>query len=228
MRELCTPLNKFEITAPSYQIFPGVPPLNKQIDLYFDFSSPYSYLAVARIHSLVSSNDIKVQLIPVVLGAIFNRLGWQSSPFLAQPRKLAYMWQDVKRQANKYSIEFQQPTQFPIGSILSARIATAFSDAPWLHLFCLNVFKTYFVFNKDISIQETIQGILVQMGLDPQEILSLASSQETKDRLKQITEQADQLQIFGAPTLIVRDQLFWGDDRLEDAISFCLSAEKAD
>lgn len=66
------------------------------------------------------------------------------------------------------------------------------------------------------------------MDLDPQEILSLASSQETKDRLKQITEQADRLQIFGAPTLIVRDQLFWGDDRLEDAISFCLSAEKAD
>ncbi|MEW6206034.1 MAG: 2-hydroxychromene-2-carboxylate isomerase [Pseudomonadota bacterium] len=207
------------------QLF-GAYPLNKQIDLYFDFSSPYSYLAVARIDKLVAAHGVKVRLVPVVLGAIFNRLGWQSSPFLAQPRKLAYMWQDVKRQANKYALEFEQPTQFPIGSILPARIATAFSDAPWLHAFCVNVFKSYFALNKDISTTDTIERILKQMDLDTQEILPRASSQETKDRLKLITEQADHLQIFGAPTFIVHDQLFWGDDRLEDAIEFCLGGEK--
>lgn len=199
--------------------------MNKQIDLYFDFSSPYSYLAVARIDEVVAAYEIKVRLIPVVLGAIFNRLGWQSSPFLAQPRKLAYMWLDVKRQAKKYSLEFEQPTQFPIGSILPARIATAFSDAPWLHDFCLQVFKAYFARNKDISNPETVEKILKQMDLDPQEILPRASSQETKDRLKLITEQADGLQIFGAPSFIVHDQLFWGDDRREDAIEFCLKGE---
>ena len=207
------------------QLF-GASPLNKQIDLYFDFSSPYSYLAVARIDKMAAAHGIKVRLVPVVLGAIFNRLGWQSSPFLAQPRKLAYMWQDVKRQANKYSLEFEEPTQFPIGSILPARIATAFSDAPWLHDFCLEVFKAYFARNKDISTTDTIERILKQMDLDPQEILPRASSQETKDRLKLITEQADSLQIFGAPTFIVHDQLFWGDDRLEDAIKFCFGGEK--
>lgn len=207
------------------QLF-GAYPLNKQIDLYFDFSSPYSYLAVARIDKMAAAHGIKVRLVPVVLGAIFSRLGWQSSPFLAQPRKLAYMWQDVKRQANKYSLEFEQPTQFPIGSILPARIATAFSDAPWLHDFCLEVFKAYFARNKDISTTDTIERILKQMDLDPQEILPRASSQETKDRLKLITEQADSLQIFGAPTFIVHDQLFWGDDRLEDAIKFCFGGEK--
>jgi 2-hydroxychromene-2-carboxylate isomerase len=206
------------------QLF-GACPLNKQLDLYFDFSSPYSYLAVARVDKLAAAHEIKVQLIPVVLGAIFNRLGWQSSPFLAQPRKLAYMWQDVKRQAKKYSLEFEQPTQFPIGSILPARIATAFSHAPWLHDFCVQVFKAYFARNKDISNPETIEKILKQMDLDPQEILPRASSQETKDQLKLITERADGLQIFGAPSFIVHDQLFWGDDRLEDAIDFCLKGE---
>ncbi len=203
----------------------GACTLNKQIDLYFDFSSPYSYLAVARVDEALAAYDIKVRLIPVVLGAIFNRLGWQSSPFLAQPRKLAYMWQDVKRQAKKYSLEFEQPTQFPIGSILPARIATAFSDAPWIHAFCVNVFKSYFALNKDISSTDTIERILKQMDLDSQEILPRASSQETKDRLKLITEQAEGLQIFGAPSFIVHGQLFWGDDRLEDAIKFCLRGE---
>jgi len=206
------------------QLF-GACPLNKQIDLYFDFSSPYSYLSVARVDELAAAHRIEVRLVPVVLGTIFDRLGWQSSPFLAQPRKLAYMWQDVKRQAKKYSLEFEQPTQFPIGSILPARIATAFSDAPWLHDFCIQVFKSYFARNKDISSSETIATILKKMDLDPQEILPRASSQETKDRLKLITEQADGLQIFGAPSFIVHDQLFWGDDRLEDAIEFCLRGE---
>jgi len=189
------------------QLF-GACPLNKQIDLYFDFSSPYSYLSVARVDELAAAHRIEVRLVPVVLGTIFDRLGWQSSPFLAQPRKLAYMWQDVKRQAKKYSLEFEQPTQFPIGSILPARIATAFSDAPWLHDFCIQVFKSYFARNKDISSSETIATILKKMDLDPQEILPRASSQETKDRLKLITEQADGLQIFGAPSFIVHDQLF--------------------
>ncbi|HEY1057689.1 MAG TPA: 2-hydroxychromene-2-carboxylate isomerase [Limnobacter sp.] len=193
------------------------------IDLYFDFSSPYSYLAVARVHRITKPLNIQVRLLPIALGAIFQKLGWQSSPFLAQPRKLDYMWLDVARQARKHQIEFRQPTQFPVGSIRAARIASAYADAHWHDTFCQRVLQAYFVHNQDIAQPEVISRILQQLNLNPDDIMAHAGSDEAKGLLRERTELADRLQLFGAPSMVVGTELFWGDDRLEDAVACCLS-----
>ncbi|MCQ8896484.1 2-hydroxychromene-2-carboxylate isomerase [Limnobacter humi] len=194
-----------------------------RIDLYFDFSSPYSYLSVARVHRITQPLNITVRLLPIALGAIFQKLGWQSSPFLAQPRKLDYMWTDVARQARKYHLEFRQPTQFPVGSIQAARIANAYADASWHDSFCLQVLRAYFVHNQDIAQPEVISRILRGLDLNPEETMANASAEESKGLLRALTAQADALNVFGAPSLVVGQELFWGDDRLEDAVACCLS-----
>ena len=121
--------------------------VNAHIDVYFDFSSLYSYLSVARVQRITKPLNITVRLMPIALGAIFQKLGWQSSPFLEQPRKLDYMWIDVARQARKHGLEFEKSAQFPIGSIVAARVATAYTGAQWHDAFCLRVLKAYFVDN---------------------------------------------------------------------------------
>jgi 2-hydroxychromene-2-carboxylate isomerase len=197
--------------------------VNSRIHVYFDFSSPYSYLSVARIHRITQPLNIRVQLLPIALGAIFQKLGWQSSPFLEQPRKLDYMWIDVARQARKHGLEFVKPAQFPIGNILAARIATACTDAQWHDAFCLRVLKAYFVDNKDISQPAVVENILRELNLNAEEIIAHSTSESVKGLLRVRTEQADQLGVFGAPTMVVGDAIFWGDDRLEDAVAHCLS-----
>lgn len=197
--------------------------VNAHIDVYFDFSSPYSYLSVARIQRIAKPLNITVRLMPIALGAIFQKLGWQSSPFLEQPRKLDYMWIDVARQARKHGLEFRKPDQFPIGSIVAARVATAHTGAQWHDVFCLHVLKAYFVDNKDISQPAVIEKILRDLNLDAEEIISHSTSESAKGSLRARTEQADRLGVFGAPTMVVGDAIFWGDDRLEDAVAYCLS-----
>lgn len=197
--------------------------VNASIDVYFDFSSPYSYLSVARIQQITKPLNITVRLMPIALGAIFQKLGWQSSPFLEQPRKLDYMWIDVARQARKHGLEFEKPDQFPIGSIVAARVATAYKEAQWHDAFCLRVLKAYFVDNKDISQPAVIEKILRELNLDAEEIITHSTSESVKGLLRVRTEQADQLGVFGAPTMVVGGAIFWGDDRLEDAVAHCLS-----
>lgn len=196
--------------------------MTRHIDFYFDFSSPYSYLSMARAEHLLAGLPIELRLKPIVLGAIFQRLGWESSPFLAQPRKLEYMWLDVARQAERYGIGFHQPGHFPINSLLAARVATFASDQPWLQQFCKAAFEAYLVNGEDISQPDIVAGILNRLGLDSQAVLALAGGADNKARLRQVTEQADALAVFGAPTFVVDGQLFWGDDRFEAALDACV------
>lgn len=196
--------------------------MTRHIDFYFDFSSPYSYLSMARAEQLLAGLPIELRFKPIVLGAIFQRLGWESSPFLAQPRKLEYMWMDVARQAERYGIEFHQPGHFPVNSVLAARVATFASEQPWLQQFCKAAFEAYMINGEDIGQPDIVARILNRLELDSKAILALAAGADNKARLRQVTEQADQLGLFGAPTFVVDGQLFWGDDRFETALDSCI------
>ncbi len=190
------------------------------LQFWFEFASTYSYLTVGRIRKLCESEKIQIDWKPFLLGPIFKEHGMKDSPFNLFPIKGQYMWKDIQRRCLKYGLPFQKPQVFPQSGLKAARIATAFINQPWIHQFILETYKAEFSRGFDISQESVLSSILNSLGQNPKEILLVSESVENKDALRKNTEEAKVLGIFGAPSFIVNGELFWGDDRLEDAIDF--------
>ena len=189
-------------------------------EFWFEFASTYSYLSVCRIEKIAASEDIDVQWKPFLLGPTFNAQGWTTSPFNIYEAKGKYMWRDIERLCEKYNIPFNEPTEFPRNGILAARIALAFESESWVPAFTKKVFNSNFVEDKDISNETLIGSILYSLDLDSQRIIERAKLQENKDRLRAQSSLSVDKGIFGAPTFVIGEEIFWGNDRLEDAVAF--------
>ncbi|PKA16580.1 2-hydroxychromene-2-carboxylate isomerase [Leptospira haakeii] len=190
------------------------------LSFWFEFASTYSYLTTGRIKSLADKEGIQLEWKPFLLGPIFKDQGMSDSPFNLYPTKGKYMWKDLERRTAKYGLPFLKPGIFPQNGLKAARITIANLDKPWIYDFILEVFKVEFSKDQDISDVSVLSMILRSLGQDPENILSYSESEENKKKLRENTEQARSLGIFGAPSFIVNGELFWGDDRLEDAIEF--------
>jgi len=188
------------------------------IDFWFDFGSTYSYPAVMRAGALASHHGIRVNWRPFLLGVIFREQGLSDSPFNVYPPKGRYMWRDLERTCRALGIPFQRPSQFPRNGILAARVACFFAGERWVPDFVRAVFRANFVVDTDISDPVVIDGCIAAVGEDPASILEQAQSPESKAKLREQTDEAMRIGIFGAPTVVVGEELFWGNDRLEDAL----------
>lgn len=188
------------------------------IEYWFDFASPYSYLSTAHIDVLARSRSVRVLWRPLLLGPVFRAAGWQGSPFLQQPAKLAWMWTDLERQCARHALPWRKPSQFPRNSLLPARIALAHSDAPWIARFCVEVFELNFVQDSDIDDPAAMHALLTGLGLQAEAVITRAQSPEVKQALREQTEQGTRRGLFGAPSFFVGDALYWGNDQLEDAL----------
>lgn len=171
-----------------------------------------------RIEELIQNSKIEIVWRPFLLGPIFKEQGWNDSPFNVYPAKGKYMWKDMQRRARKYGADFLIPSVFPRNGLLASRIAIANENQPWISSFIRETFQANFVKDQDISRPEVLIPILKKVGADPDGILKNTSDEEVKILLRKQTERAKQLGIFGAPSFLVGDELFWGDDRLEDAL----------
>lgn len=189
------------------------------IEIWFDFASNYSYLSVSRIGELARSANVEVRWNPFLLGPIFQSFGWQNSPFVLQKEKGNYVWQDMIRECRKYGIPWQRPSDFPRNSVLAARIALHGAQQPWIEEFCKQAMLRNFAEDLDIATEESMAAVLCGMNLDADAIISAAQSNENKLLLRQRTDQAKARGIFGAPTFIVGEEMFWGNDRLDDALA---------
>jgi len=192
------------------------------LHLWFEFASTYSYLTVSRVEALIKDTPITLVWRPFLLGPLFRDRGLETSPFVADPIKGAYMWRDMARRAAAYDLPFAQPAIFPANGLRPARIMTAAADQPWAGAFARAVFTAQFVQEQDISDTKVLQACLQTCGVDPEIWLEKSVSPETKLALRQTTDQARAMGIFGAPSMTIGDELFWGDDRLEDAVAFAL------
>ncbi len=188
------------------------------IEFWFDFGSPYSYLSAQRIDALARERGVSVVWRPMLLGPIFRNAGWSGSPFQQQPAKLAYMRTDVARQSAKYGLPWTRPSVFPRSSLLPARIATAFGDEAWIGPFCAQVFALNFVHDTEIDSVDAMRGVLHDLGLPADTVIARAQTPEIKQALRDRTALGEQRGLFGAPSFLVGDALFWGNDRLEDAL----------
>lgn len=193
------------------------------IDFWFDFASNYSYLSVMRIEEAAALQHIEVRWRPFLLGPIFHALGYHTSPFVEQKEKGAYVWQDMVRECRKYGVPWVQPSVFPRASLLALRVATLGAREPWIGAFCRQAMLRNFAEDRDIEGRDDIVDVLTQLGLPAGQILADALTDTNKLALRHATEEAQKKGIFGAPTFFVGDEMFWGNDRLGDALAHCAS-----
>jgi 2-hydroxychromene-2-carboxylate isomerase len=195
-----------------------------KLEFWFDFASTYSYLSVMRIEALAQESGVHLVWRPFLLGPLFRAFGWTTSPFLLQKEKGAYMWRDIERQCRKFGLAWRQPGEFPRRSLLGARVALLGLDEPWLAPFARRVMLANFSEDLDIGSEAVVRRILEQLQLPAEELIVAAGSEANKLELREATEEARRRGVFGAPTYFAGTDMFWGNDRLDDAIA-CARAD---
>lgn len=192
-----------------------------RLDFWFEFASTYTYPAAMRIDDVAATRGVTVRWRPFLLGPIFAAFGWRDSPFNLHPVKGAYMWRDMERLCQGSRLPFVRPDPFPQHSVLAARIARIAVDHDWGPDYCRAVFDAEFGQGRQIADRQVLTELLGAFVAEPADILGQADSQDNKDRLRSATTEAQQLNVFGAPSFVTQDgELFWGNDRLEDAVDW--------
>lgn len=199
----------------------------RDLEFWFEFGSNYSYLSVMRIEAMANAAGVSVAWKPFLLGPVFRELGMDNSPFVLNPVKGRYVWRDMERQASKYALEFRKPTQFPRVALLPMRVALIGANESWISAFCKRVMLQNFVDDLDINDIANVRRALTGLVPDPEAILTAAQGEDNKQRLRMQTEEALRRGLFGAPTFMVGDEMFWGNDRMEDAITFAAESKPA-
>ncbi len=191
------------------------------LDFWFEFASTYSYPAAMRIARLAAARGVSVRWRPFLLGPIFKAQGWGNSPFNLYPAKGRYMWRDVKRICGALDLCFVQPTPFPQNTLLAARVALVGLAQDWGEEFCRAIYHAEFGEGRNLAEPTTISSVLVALGQDADAVMHQAQGGAAKLALREQTEEAQRLGIFGAPTFVTLDgELFWGNDRLEAALDW--------
>jgi 2-hydroxychromene-2-carboxylate isomerase len=194
-----------------------------RIDFWFEPASSYSYLSASRIRALAQRESVTVVYRPFLLGPIFKGQGWDDTPFNLYPAKGRYMWRDMQRRAARYGLTLRRPSTFPRNGLLAARVALVGVREPWGPRFVEGMYRASFAEDRDIGDETVIAALLRELGLAPEGILEDAVAPANKNALRAQTDEARELGIFGAPSFTVAGELFWGDDRLEDAIAWAQS-----
>ena len=187
--------------------------MTKSIDFYFDFISPYSYLAHKKIINLNLRNIFNYKAI--LLGGLHNLA--EVTPPAFNERKMKNMKDDCILIAKKNEISFKWNEKFPINSLYLMR-GFLVIDNKKKNTFIDLCFDAYWKDNLDISTEKNMQKILTDCAIDHAFFEKCIKEQKIKDKLKELTSEAFKLNIFGAPTFLVNNKLFWGQDRLEYAI----------
>ena len=197
--------------------------LRPRLECWFEFASTYSYVGVMRAVEGTARAGVDLVWKPFLLGPLFSaQLGIRDSPFNVHPIRGRYMWRDLERLCDKYGFPFKRPTVFPRNSILASRVAVLGAEEPWAADFIQSVYRANFAEDQEISDPTAIAGLLARCGVLPQPVLEKARSEEVKAKLRDQTDQAGKLGIFGAPNFVANKELFFGQDRLDDAIAWAL------
>jgi len=190
------------------------------IEFWFEFASTYSYPAAMRIEALARSKGVPVVWKPFLLGPLFGAQGWNDSPFNIYPAKGRYMWRDLERICADLHFPLRHPSQFPRNGLLAARIACSFASEPWIPEFVRSVYRANFAEDLDIASAGVLENRLDALGQPGAALIQRAQLPKSKEKLRLQTERAIALGIFGAPMFVAGTELFWGNDRLEAALSW--------
>ena len=189
--------------------------MNSHIDFYFDIISPYSYIAHKKIQKIKEQQKIIFNYKPILLGGLHNLAGISAPAF--NKYKIKNMQSDCELVSKKNNISFKWNLKFPINSLSIMRGYLSVEDSQkedYLNIF----FNAYWRDNLDLSSEKELSKLLENLKIDSKIFFDKISKQSIKDTLKQLTNDAFEKEVFGAPTFIVNNKIFWGQDRLEYAL----------
>jgi len=189
------------------------------IDFWFSIGSTYSYLSVARLADLERASGVPFRWRPFNVRAIM--LEMNNIPFATKPAKMAYMWRDLMRRAQLRGLPFAGPPPYPLKDLARPnRVAVLAAREGWCAPYAQAVYRRWFIDGVDASEDANIAASLAEAGQDAARVIARADGEEGITALEAETNAARALGIFGAPTFFAKGEMFWGDDRLEDAIAW--------
>lgn len=189
--------------------------MSSHIDFYFDIISPYSYIAHKKIQKIKEQQKIIFNYKPILLGGLHNLAGISAPAF--NKYKMKNMQSDCELVSKKNNISFKWNLKFPINSLSIMRGYLSVEDSKkedYLNIF----FNAYWRDNLDLSSEKEFSKLLENLKIDSKIFFDKITQQSIKDTLKQLTNDAFEKEVFGAPTFIVNNKIFWGQDRLEYAL----------
>jgi 2-hydroxychromene-2-carboxylate isomerase len=191
----------------------------KPIDFWFSIGSTYTCLTVLRLKDCAARESVEFAWQPFDVRAIMT--AQQNIPFKGKPAKMAYMWRDIERRAARYGIAVAVPAPYPLEHLaLANRVALVGVEEGWCPAYVRETYALWFRDGLPAGSEPNLSRSLTSIGQDPSRVIARANSDEIAARLEAQTARAEALGIFGAPSFVVDGELFWGDDRLDDAIAW--------
>ncbi len=190
------------------------------IDFYFSIGSTYTYLSVTRILDVEKKHGIKFNWKPFSVRAIMKEMN--NIPFPKDKKnKVDYMWRDIERRAESYGFFAKTPVPYPLSEFdLANQIAILGLEKGWGVDYVRLTYKKWFQEGKEPVIEPSISEVCDELKLNKDEIINSAKNKEIQSKYELNTDSARNNKIFGSPSFIVKNEVFWGDDRMEDAIKW--------
>ncbi len=186
----------------------------KIVEFYFDFGSPYSYLAYKALPGIAAAHGAQIVWRPMLLGGVFKASG-NHSP-IEIPAKSKWLRQDLQRWAQRYSVAFNHNPYFPVNTLTLMRGAAGMQmRGPLFHKYVEAMFHAMWGEPRNLGDPQQLAAVLGQAGIDAADFNSMVNDPAVKEQLKKTTDEAVARGVFGAPTFFVGEEMFWGQDRLE-------------
>lgn len=187
--------------------------MTKSLDVYFDVGSPASYLAWTQLPGLAARTGAEIRWKPMLLGGVFKATG-NSSPAVI-PAKSRYSRMDMARFARRYGVPLNFNPHFPVNTLYLMRGAIAYLDTAEFTSYLTAIFEAMWVGEQNLGDSAVLAEVLGRAGFDPHQVLARCEDPAVKHRLKEITEEAVERGVFGAPTFFVGSEMYFGQDRLD-------------
>jgi len=191
----------------------------KPIDFWYSIGSTYSYLTVMRLPEYAAQQGVVFNWRPFDVRAIMTEQN--NIPFAHKPAKSSHMWRDIERRAGKYGLPIKVPVPYPLEELVFAnQVALLGMREGWGQDYTVEAYRMWFTEGKKAGTEANVSECLKRIGQDPVRVIKLAHSPEIASALVDETTHCRELGIFGAPSFVVDGEVFWGNDRLEDAVSW--------
>ncbi len=197
-----------------------------ELDFYFFTGSTHTYLTVNRIERAADEAGVSVCWRPYNLRAIL--LETSVVPFPPGTAKRRYMWRDIERRAALFGIPYKSEPRHPVDpTLVSLRVAMVAAREGWCPEFTKAYYRAWFMDDRPAGLDDNMPGLLASIGRDPGEVLARANAESLKTELDESANEARRIGLFGSPHFVVQGEVFWGDDRLEEALAWAVRARAA-
>ena len=193
----------------------------RKIEFWYSIGSTYTYLSTQRLAQIETENEVVFEWCPFSVRS--RMIEMENVPFMAEKKrdKIDYMWRDVQRRANFYGFDAKVPAPYPLKEFdLANKVAILGKDQGWIKEYTILTYKKWFLDHLEPGSEPNLSSTLKEIGLDSDSLIKQAQTDEIEQKYLKNTEMAKNKGIFGSPTFIVENEVFWGDDRCEDAIKW--------